>query len=135
MRHGWLLFLVGCSSNAEPQVFENRGTVCLLPSSGDRLEVEVIMPTCAGSNCDRTRSASCSVERDGDQLLLQSRAVIDFLAGDCHPICGSTRVACSASDVAPGEYTVIHGEERATVTLELDQQTELFQTGISPRCQ
>jgi hypothetical protein len=84
MRHSWALLLVGCADGAELSVFENRGTACLRPSSGDRLEVEVIVPTCAGSNCDRTLSSSCSVQRDGDALLVQSRVVFYDGSGGAH---------------------------------------------------
>jgi hypothetical protein len=121
---GWALAVLVTSSSAcdsgdegKRHDFENEGTVCLT-LEGDELEVSVRFPTCLSSSCSRALDTSCHFSTADGVLELTSQGAFETTgASECTDDCGALTARCSSAGIAPGEYELRHGDERATVTV------------------
>jgi hypothetical protein len=121
---GAMLLVAACAGEID---YTNEGEVCLVTRPSGALEVRVIFPDCLSSSCDLGRSASCSVTRSGNDLIIESRGNVAFQRdGTCALDCGKLRAICQSEPLEPGEYRVVHGDASATATLPREQYLRLF---------
>jgi hypothetical protein len=121
---GWALAAMVVSSSACDSLdegtrhdFEDQGTVCMT-LEGDVLEVSVRFPTCLSSSCSRALDTSCQFSSADGVLELTSQGAYESTgANECTDDCGALTARCSSTGIAPGEYELRHGDERATVTV------------------
>jgi hypothetical protein len=118
--------LLGCSdsdSDSDSELtIDDGGVLCLRSAGEQRLDVQVLFPTCRSSSCDRVTSAGCSVVRSGGEIRVESRIVIDrersrdICTGDCL----RDTADCFAGGLEAGIFELVYGDARATVTLPTD---------------
>jgi hypothetical protein len=122
-----------CDDTKRTEIVDD-GDICVRSTSRGDLDVRVEFPTCLSGSCDKVVSTSCSFELTGTELLVHSRAVIDSHGGECTLDCRVINAACTLSDVAPGEYTVIHGDDREIVTLPVAPSVLFDRNGNAAFC-
>jgi hypothetical protein len=117
------------------QQLRDQGSLCLRSTPDGVLSIDVTFPGCLSSSCDTVISKSCSVERTGNEILVHSQAEIEHAGEICTDDCGVATAQCTASSVDAGEYTLIHGDDRAQVTLPGDGALLFNPTGVAQsRC-
>ncbi len=79
--------------------------------------VRVAFPTCLSSSCDTLQEASCTLDVSGDVLRISSQGIVESKGKICTLDCRAATVECTMEPIEPGDYTVIHGDERQTVSL------------------
>jgi len=114
----WALsILLGCS-DTERSVLTDEGSVCLNSTASGGLSVRVQFPQCLSSSCDRSISASCTINRSGASLTIHSESVVERQTkGDCTTDCRTVSATCALESLEAGEYTVVHGENEGSVQL------------------
>ncbi len=123
---GWVVMvlatIVGCSSGDTVEEFVNEGSWCLRPSEGEDESVTatVITPGCYSGSCSEPMATQCSLTRDGATLTLTSLLRVKQLDHDaCTADCRIYHASCSLSGLSDGQYDIVHGDTRTTVTLPL----------------
>ena len=53
------------------------------------------------------------------------------MGGTCTADCSTLGTSCESGPLAPGTYTVIHGEDRATIVLPATQPVQLFPGNVN----
>lgn len=112
-----LLALPGCS-DTERSVLTDEGSVCLNSTASGGLSVRVQFPQCLSSSCDRSVSASCTINRSGTSLTIHSESVVESQTeGDCTTDCRMVSATCALELLEAGQYTVVHGGNEGNVRL------------------
>ena len=112
------LLLAACGGGTTTETITNDGRVCLdnPSSSGDGvdpgpIEATVTFNKCLSSTCDTVTSKECTVEMNGDDVVVESSATIEREGDECSADCGAITVTCSGPDLDAGDYTIKHGEK------------------------
>lgn len=128
---GWLLLvgLMACSS-LRPELRENQGAVCALSAEGENwqgaqtfevdapVSVLYVLDECLSSSCDRDRSASCTVAREGEVIQVDTRAAWTAdRSGPCTDDCGRLTASCTTPPLPAGTYTLRSGEQEVAFTV------------------
>ena len=110
------LALTACGGDVSS--YSNEGSVCLESASDGTLGVAVMFPTCL-SSCDTILDRSCSIHVEDFVIEVESSGSFETpRRGDCSAACGFFSTDCvSPEPLAPGDYTVIHGEDEEEITL------------------
>jgi len=131
MKLAWLIAILGtlCACNPSENVVIDSGRVCVEPeavaaheASAD-LVLTVRLDECI-SACARDTEASCDARLDGDEIVVHSEGHWSDSNETCIAVCASLEAECVLEDVAPGEYTVRHGEESWPLVLPSEIEGE-----------
>lgn len=85
-------------------VLVDEGRACV-----DDLAVVITSP-CV-SACAENVSAGCDVDARGGEITVRSHFAYDEPAGACIALCGSLKARCALPRLAPGRYTLRHGDD------------------------
>jgi len=131
-----ILSLLACGrENEEEFSFDNRGSLCVRATANGALVVRAIAPTCLSSSCSRVKQATCTVEYDGTQVIVQSTLRVMETSGVCTDDCGALTAECNLSTLSAGEYSIRYGDSVGTLQVPTTR-TVLFDTGFgSSFCQ
>lgn len=109
----------GCDDTSE-FAFDNEGIVCLT-SDEATLNVRVTFETCFSASCATTKTSNCSAVVSGEEITIDSHAVVENRGRDCNNDCMHlVRATCSIPMPSAGTYTVVHGAASSTIRLPLD---------------
>ena len=104
------------------------GEVCLFPDTppadgpildaGERLGIEVELPTCLSSTCDVERVASCTVTPLGNLLVVEADfSYVEFQGDMCTLDCVPLTATCASPPLAAGDYEVVFSGESTDVAV------------------
>lgn len=125
-----LLFVVGCGG--ERVSLDGRGVACVSPTNsfpegGKQFEAEaplyafVTLRECLSSSCDTERDARCTVDIEGDAIVIESEGGYTDESGlgrSCTSDCGVLMATCqTAGPVPAGEYVLVYGGEELSLTV------------------
>lgn len=118
---------LACSDSERRQVerteFVDTGALCVRSEPDDKVSVRVIVDTCA-SGCSRISAATCELVVANTELGLHSAIQVEERVGPdvaCPSVCVEIQVSCAAMAVSPGEYTIRHGDDVATIRLPAER--------------
>jgi hypothetical protein len=119
-----LVCLAACGGDdKQRRDLANDGEVCLRLLPSGAVEVEVTFRGCLTS-CDVAKPASCAVTQEdgsGEEAGLRvfSQGAVETTgASVCSSACGKLRTSCTSTDtLAPGRYSVHHGDQTAGLVL------------------
>jgi len=103
-------------------LIENDGAVCLSPTNGAAIAVEVVFDRCLSSGCDRADAATCAVQLDNDRLIVTSELTISTsrkATGACEDDCARAKVACGSIEPTTASIRVAHGSDEEVEPHEL----------------
>jgi hypothetical protein len=112
-----LMLAVSCGEGVRTTSFVDEGQVCISSTEQGAVVVRVAFPTCLSSSCDTLQDASCTLEVSGDELRVSSQGVVESKGKVCTLDCRAATVECAIATLEPGDYTVIHGAQRETVSI------------------
>jgi hypothetical protein len=116
-----LLFALGIASCGGSEIlsFMNEGTVCLASNSDGTLDAAVVFPTCLSSTCDAVLDTSCAMSVADSEIVMESSGSFARpTRGACSADCNTLTAYCTSPEpLPPGEYAVVHGEDRGAVTV------------------
>lgn len=107
--------------------YTNGGSVCFRPHDGAVAIGIDMLNACIANDCRVALDSGCEVTLSPEnQINVRSWATIGYDrisgGGACPLACGAVRLECELR-APPGEYVVVHGEERSTVSLPLSKPT------------
>jgi hypothetical protein len=113
-------------------VHEDNGTLCLLPEAG-QLAIYALSGAC---NCSRVESSTCTAAMVEGRVVVSSRTAVvtDTEAEVCPTGCETRSAPCRGELPAEGRYDVVHGADRAPVTVPLGAPLKLFGNYPSSSC-
>jgi hypothetical protein len=106
----------------ETITFVDEGELCF-EQRGSEVIVQVTAPDCLASGCSRDVEGSCSAALEGTTIQLTSEIVWEedeSKFAQCKSDCRHAVVECSAGVLAPGSYTVVHGEDEVPLVVPAD---------------
>lgn len=112
--------LLSCDDN-EPilDVRTDEGELCLSQSDPTVLQVSVFTEDCYSSSCSEFLEAACTVGLEGMTITIKSTLRVKEWGGTCTNDCVIPLPSCQIEGMAAGEYHLIHGEYKTTITLPL----------------
>jgi hypothetical protein len=124
------LGLVGCNQT-RTFTYADEGSLCLNSNVDETLDVEVSFPTCLSSTCDHVLGTSCTVAVSEDEITITSNGAFESpVHGACSVDCRPLIASCSSDEpLAPGDYTLVHGEDSAELALPVNG-LGLFEQGF-----
>ena len=116
------LLLWACGGRTDTFTFADEGALCLSSNPDGGLHVRVQFPTCLSSTCDHVLGTSCAVAVSGDEITVTSSGAYESpLRGSCSADCKALFAECDSEEpLASGDYTLVHGEGGAELTLPSD---------------
>ena len=126
-----------CSDDRERlrTVHENVGDLCLGSTAAGTVEIVVVFPTCLSSSCDRSLGSSCTVTVSNGEIRITSRGESETTGpSECSADCGALVARCESPPIEPGDYVVVHGEQRVSVTLPHEKSEILSGTAPFDAC-
>ena len=113
------LLLGACGDRMEAHSFSNEGALCLHSETDGALHVGVQFPPCLSSTCDQVLGTSCTVAVSGNEISVTSNGTYESpVYGSCSSDCRALLAECKSEEpLAPGDYTLVHGDNRADLTL------------------
>jgi hypothetical protein len=126
---------IAACGGSEIYSFMNEGMVCLASNSDGTLDAAVVFPTCLSSTCDTVLGTSCAIGVADSEIVMESSgSYASPKRGDCSADCKPLIAYCTSPEpVPPGEYAVVHGEDRGAVTVPTPATT-LFGSERFPPC-
>lgn len=121
---GCLLLLAACGGPWDEVSFVDEGDLCF-STQGSGIAIEVRAPECMSSSCSRDPHATCEATVQGERITITSEIHWEEKHGGlkgCTLDCGIAAADCTLDDVAPGTYTVVHGEEEIELVVPLAQE-------------
>jgi hypothetical protein len=116
-----LSIVVGLTACNKTETFSyaNEGSLCLRSNPDGTLGAMVVFPTCLSSTCDSVLYSSCAIEVSGTEITLTSRGAFESpVYGSCSADCQLLTAECVSEDkLPPGDYMLVHGEDRGELTL------------------
>lgn len=129
-----LLVAAGCDlPKFETTTFTDEGEACLVRAEsqpfddfsgvlepGDDLDILVFFPVgCLSSSCSDILETTCEASLDGDTINVSSSGRLEQEVDPpvCTSDCGIMTARCPAPDLPAGEYEIVHGDQRTTLTL------------------
>ena len=118
---------IAACGGSDVHSFMNEGMVCLASSSNGMLDAAVVFPPCLSSTCDTVLGTSCTMSVTGSEVVMESSgSYASPRRGDCSADCRPLLAYCTSPEpLPPGQYEVVHGEDRGAVTVPT-LATELF---------
>ena len=102
------------------ETLENQGSACISGAADQAHTVQVEFGTCMSSSCDDLKSASCTVELSGTELIVQGKAEISHVQQQaCTDDCRRAEATCSTAPLAAGSYTLVYAGKRKDVVVPL----------------
>jgi hypothetical protein len=125
------LGLVGCNQT-RTFTYADEGSLCLNSNVDETLDVEVWFPACLSSTCDHVLGTSCTVAVSEDEITIVSNGAFESpVRGACSADCRALIASCTSEEpLAPGDYTLVHGEDSAELALPVNG-LGLFEQGFS----
>jgi hypothetical protein len=120
----WLAIVaLGCDGGERRFERTDQGTVLIeAGAAADGIAVTVKGNKCLSSTCDVERSASCTVSRDGELVVVASKLAWTSHEGSCTIDCETLDASCTlAEPLADGSYQVVHGDDAATLEVAAGQ--------------
>ncbi|HWB76043.1 MAG TPA: hypothetical protein VG755_13835 [Nannocystaceae bacterium] len=120
----WLLLATACGGPWDEVSFVDEGQLCFSTQS-DGIAVEVQAPDCLSSSCSRDPHGTCEATIDGERITITSEFHWEERNGGikgCTLDCGRVVADCTLAGLAPGTYTVVHGEEEVELVVPLAQE-------------
>jgi hypothetical protein len=126
-----LISLVGCVRH-DDVVREDQGRLCAVASdpvsfeptppqsfsAGAPVIFNVTVAQCLSSSCDTDRAVSCSVTRNGQNLVVTSDGSwTSQTGGSCTADCGILATTCTTDALEPGTYAVQFGGQAMTLSV------------------
>ena len=132
------LFALGIAAcgGSEIHSFMNEGTVCLASNSDGTLDAAVVFPTCLSSTCDTVLGTSCAISVADSEIVMESSgSYASPTRGACSVDCQTLTARCTSPEpVPPGEYEVVHGEDRGAVTVPTPATALFGPLHLFPSC-
>jgi hypothetical protein len=120
-----LLLLAGCGPDATDE-----GAFCIGTSSSSDppitleaskpIVVTVVYDSCL-SGCANDLEGTCTVERDGNKLVVHSEFSYDdgkIPGASCPSVCVPLSAQCSSGPLEAGSYTIVHGVRTMSLSLQ-----------------
>src|SRR5690606_18856162 len=122
------------ASDMRTETFDNEGELCMRSLADGSLLVSVIFPTCLSSTCSKAVEATCSVELDGERIVIKSHGSAEHGGDVCTADCGALRAECTSTALEPGKYGVVHGDASYEVMLPAAASISLTEDANWSRC-
>jgi hypothetical protein len=119
-----MLWIAACGGQWGEVSFVDEGELCF-SSQLDAIAVEVRAPECMSSSCSRDTQATCDATVEGNRITITSDIRWEEKDGGlkgCTLDCGTAAADCNIGQLAPGTYTVVHGEEETELVVPLDRE-------------
>ncbi|HEU4577706.1 MAG TPA: hypothetical protein VFS67_05600 [Polyangiaceae bacterium] len=127
------LFALSCHDSASQRTYTDSGALCLRAST-HALRAEVKLLGCVSSSCNRQTVNNCVISRQGEQIIISSRLVLERNKANCATDCSSWTIRCEIPAPSSGTYQVAFGAARAALTLPLERDTEIAPDGSTRPC-
>jgi hypothetical protein len=115
------LGLLACAQDSEfERNYADVGEVCLRGQPDAPHSVDVDFATCLSSSCDTVVESMCEATLSGNELTITATATVSVRDGACTSDCQALQAFCETEPLPPGNYDVIYGEARGTLTVPSD---------------
>jgi hypothetical protein len=111
--------VVGCGGPWDTVAVSDQGDLCF-DQDGEFVTVTVRAPECLSSTCTRDVDGSCDVTIEGSAVSLESDIFWEQKNGpaaSCSDDCLRATAICPLGHLDPGNYELLHGEDRFLMTV------------------